>query len=740
MAAQEYYTILTKAGIQYEADCKAAGKPIKLVKMSIGDGAGSVYNPVDTQTALKRKVWEGPLNGLVKDKVNTAWLVCEAAIPVTVGGWFVREVGVWTDTGVLYAIGKYPETYKPLITTGAGRELYVRAIFTSANADNVTLVIDGTIIQATRAWVKDFVDLELTKIKSDLSGEHPEGGSYNFPLTNFIETDWMLQSSQAECFAEIFRHMGQSGVLGSRQYGRGGTEAFNRAFDNSYAAINLHNHPNLLATAGLGEVSVLINGQYLRTRHNDYRLRQAVAGKYLAMADVPLPPVPASVNAAPTVEAKVVEMRKYFEAFTARDINIRDYRPHFRWTLSVLEIWPELLTGDVSDTFDSFRHHEEVSDYLKLLNRTLMLNAAGHSMSAENGSYIPGSVRQINTKGQPQFVAWRYRISASDVGSIGDYPAEQLLTPLDLPIERWNSNLNAQQLNGTRSARWRINRALSEDPHWGGYTDSATVDLLDELMSKVPGLDGAGSSILERYTDNGLQTQMAEWGKPNVPLNAANYNRRYGSATNASGRSKIIRGYNDPGLFVAANTRPEVAAFTDGAESYRRSYAIPLELILRTPLESWNPYGIQTVASATGDGASAETAYNGRNDSSRHYLTPAEFFAGAVANPDPADTGATPRWVLDGGGVARSVRASGLYSVLPGIEGVGSLRLRFPVYPMYHEGSWAAAQVEALAADYGVNFLHTQRALTDEIDRSAKMERRLQVVEAQLVQQELKKK
>lgn len=739
MAAQEFYTILTKAGMQYEAACKASGKPIKLVKMSVGDGNGATYNPVDTQVALKRKVWEGNFSNLYQDKTNTAWLVVEAIIPQSVGGFWIREVAVWTDTGVLYAIGKYPESFKPLIASGAGREVNIRTIFTTSNADNVNLMLDGSVIQATRAWVKEFVDIELVNLKGDLSGEHPEGKTFNYPLTNYIETDWMLESSQTECFAEILRHMGQSGVLGSRQYGRGGTEAFNRTFDNSYAAINLHNHPNLLATAGLGEIAVLMNGQYLRTRHNDYRLRQAVQGAYLAMADVPPPSAPASVNAPPAVADKVAEMRKYFEAFAARDISIRDYRPHFRWTLSVLEIWPELLTGEITDTFDSFRHHEEVSDYLKLLNRTLMLNSAGHSMSGENGSYVPGSVRQINTKGQAQFVAWRYRITANDVGSIGDYPAEQLLSPLDLPIQRWNFNLTAQRLAGTRSARWKINRNLSEDPHWGGYTDSATIDLLDELMSKVPGLDGVGANIVEKYTDAGVQTQMSEWGKPGVLLNAANYNRRYGSSTNASGRSKVIRGYNDPTLFVSANTRPEVAAFTDGAESYRRSYAIPLELILRTPLEGWNPYGIKTVAVATGDGVSAATAYNGRNDSSRHYLTPAEFFAGAVTDPDPADTGATPRWVLDGGGVARSVRASGLYSVLPAIEGVGSLRLRHPIYPMYHEGSWASAQIEALTGDYGVNLLQTQRALVDEKDRAEKMDRRLQILEARFEQQDLKK-
>ena len=276
MAAQEFYTILTKAGMQYEAACKASGKPIKLVKMSVGDGNGATYNPVDTQVALKRTVWEGSFSNLYQDKTNTAWLVVEAIIPQSVGGFWIREVAVWTDTGVLYAIGKYPESFKPLIASGAGREVNIRTIFTTSNADNVTLVLDGTVIQATRAWVKDFVDTELASV---LSAEHEAGKTHKYPLSNFIETDWVSESSQSEYMAEILRSFGQSGVLGSRQYGAAGTESFNRTFDGAYAAINLHNHPNLLATSGLGEIAAMINGRMVRTRHNDYRLRSAAPGK-----------------------------------------------------------------------------------------------------------------------------------------------------------------------------------------------------------------------------------------------------------------------------------------------------------------------------------------------------------------------------------------------------------------------------------------------------------------------------
>ncbi|HFH4653091.1 phage tail protein [Pseudomonas aeruginosa] len=163
MAQQEFYTILTAAGLAYEANRKAGGLPIKLTQMSVGDGNGAVYNPDASQTALRREVWRGPINALLQDATNPSYLVGELSLPDDVGGWYVREVGFWTDTGVLYAIGKYPESFKPLLAAGAGKEFYIRAIFETSNAESVTLVVDDTVVKATRAFVIDYVAAELAK-------------------------------------------------------------------------------------------------------------------------------------------------------------------------------------------------------------------------------------------------------------------------------------------------------------------------------------------------------------------------------------------------------------------------------------------------------------------------------------------------------------------------------------------------------------------------------------------------
>lgn len=161
----DFYTLLTNAGIEYETACKAKGLPIKLSRMSVGDGNGAVYNPDATAVALKREVWRGDINALLQDADNPSWLVAELDLPAAVGGWYVREAGIWTDTGILYAIIKYPESYKPVMATaGAGKEFYIRAIFQTTNASNVTLVVDENVVKATRAWVGEYVAGELAKL------------------------------------------------------------------------------------------------------------------------------------------------------------------------------------------------------------------------------------------------------------------------------------------------------------------------------------------------------------------------------------------------------------------------------------------------------------------------------------------------------------------------------------------------------------------------------------------------
>lgn len=167
--AQDYYTILTNAGLAYEAQQKAQNKPITLVAMAIGDGNGATYNPDPAATTLRREVHRQPINSLLQDANNPTWLVAEAWLADEVGGWTIREVGIYTDTGVLYAIAKYPESIKPLLASGSGKQFYVRTIFQTSNVASVVLQVDNSVVMATRAFVADYVRDELAKLDSKQS-------------------------------------------------------------------------------------------------------------------------------------------------------------------------------------------------------------------------------------------------------------------------------------------------------------------------------------------------------------------------------------------------------------------------------------------------------------------------------------------------------------------------------------------------------------------------------------------
>jgi hypothetical protein len=158
----DYYTILTDIGLAKLANAVPSGLPLSFAEVAVGDGNGTVYNPAQGQTALAREVYRMPINQIYVDPNNSAWLVVEAVIPASVGGWYVREVGIYDDDGDLIAISKFPETYKPALASGAGKDLYLRLILEHSNVGNVTLQIDPAIVLATRKYVDDHAAITAT--------------------------------------------------------------------------------------------------------------------------------------------------------------------------------------------------------------------------------------------------------------------------------------------------------------------------------------------------------------------------------------------------------------------------------------------------------------------------------------------------------------------------------------------------------------------------------------------------
>lgn len=154
-----YYTLLTTVGQAKLANALATGIPLQITQMSIGDGNGNPVTPVESRTTMVREVYRAALNTLSTDPDNPNYLIAELDVPMDSGGYVVREVGLFDVDGTLIAYGNFPDTYKPLLTEGSGRELLVRMYLQVSNASSVQLKIDPTVVLATRDWVTSQLNL-----------------------------------------------------------------------------------------------------------------------------------------------------------------------------------------------------------------------------------------------------------------------------------------------------------------------------------------------------------------------------------------------------------------------------------------------------------------------------------------------------------------------------------------------------------------------------------------------------
>ncbi|HAT3724602.1 TPA: phage tail protein [Citrobacter koseri] len=167
----KFYTLLTDIGAAKLASAAALGVPLKITQMAVGDGGGVLPTPSAQQTALVAEKRRASLNMLYIDPQNSSQIIAEQVIPETEGGWWIREVGLFDDTGALIAVGNCPESYKPQLAEGSGRTQTVRMVLITSSTDNITLKIDPAVVLATRKYVDDKV-LELKVYVDDLMAAH----------------------------------------------------------------------------------------------------------------------------------------------------------------------------------------------------------------------------------------------------------------------------------------------------------------------------------------------------------------------------------------------------------------------------------------------------------------------------------------------------------------------------------------------------------------------------------------
>ncbi|WP_251366469.1 phage tail protein [Aeromonas hydrophila] len=174
-----YSAILTAAGQAKLANAVALGVPLKITHMAVGDGNGQPVTPNAAQTALVRERRRAPINTLFQDPTNQSQLVAEQIIPENVGDWWIREAGIFSEDGTLIAIANTPDTYKPLLSSGAGRTQVIRIVLIVSDTSAVELKIDPSVVLATRKYVDDVMKAHKE------SRDHPDATELAKGLTQY---------------------------------------------------------------------------------------------------------------------------------------------------------------------------------------------------------------------------------------------------------------------------------------------------------------------------------------------------------------------------------------------------------------------------------------------------------------------------------------------------------------------------------------------------------------------------
>ncbi|HAG7203862.1 tail fiber protein [Escherichia coli] len=165
----KFRTVITTAGAAKLAAATApGGRKVNITTMAVGDGGGKLPVPDAGQTGLIHEVWRHALNKISQDKRNSNYIIAELVIPPEVGGFWMRELGLYDDAGTLIAVANMAESYKPALAEGSGRSQTCRMVIIVSSVAAVELTIDTTTVMATQDYVDDKI------AEHEQSRRHPD--------------------------------------------------------------------------------------------------------------------------------------------------------------------------------------------------------------------------------------------------------------------------------------------------------------------------------------------------------------------------------------------------------------------------------------------------------------------------------------------------------------------------------------------------------------------------------------
>ena len=145
-----YFAVVTDLGARKMLEAVHEGKKVNITNFAVGDGGGECCTPTVDRVQLINEVWRGNINTCKISEESENLLIIESVMPADVGGFTIREMGVFDEDGDMIAVCNTPDTQKVRVSDGVVHELNLSMEITLSNTDSVQLVIDPTVVMATK--------------------------------------------------------------------------------------------------------------------------------------------------------------------------------------------------------------------------------------------------------------------------------------------------------------------------------------------------------------------------------------------------------------------------------------------------------------------------------------------------------------------------------------------------------------------------------------------------------------
>lgn len=156
---QEFYTIVTDNGLNKQIQCLENNETFDIAYIAVGDGLGE---PEETQTSLKNEKWRGEIlsHGISDNK-----LFANISVPIDVGNFTIREIGLFDSQNILLCVGKCPAIEKHNSASGGAQELFITVYMAITNGNLAPLIAQSSKEIATKDYVNEnFANKDLNNL------------------------------------------------------------------------------------------------------------------------------------------------------------------------------------------------------------------------------------------------------------------------------------------------------------------------------------------------------------------------------------------------------------------------------------------------------------------------------------------------------------------------------------------------------------------------------------------------